>query len=117
VERDQGSVGVFLVSEGKKGIIIGVIILWEIEMKVVEFVGIQRINVGGRGDIIIVGARMAGKRMVVEIIFRFIDGLSGIVFNDEVPKLEKWLALMEGKGMDTGNGQVCNREFGPSMAS
>jgi len=82
--------------------------------KGVEFVRVDRIVSGRLGEIIVKGG--VGRGLKIGVIFGVIDGVIGAPFNDESSGLEERLTIVEGKGVDPGNGGVGDGKFGPTMA-
>lgn len=57
-----------------------------------------------------------GGRIVIWVILGVVDRVVWAPFNDKARFLEKGLAVAEGKGFNTGNGGVGNRELGPAVS-
>lgn len=65
-----------------------------------------------KGFIILDGGNVGLK---IKVVLSIVNGLVGPTFNDETPRLDKGLALVEGKGFNAGNGGIGDWDLRPLM--
>jgi hypothetical protein len=49
---------------------------------------------------------VTGERAIVVVVLRVINRLVGVIFDHKIAKLKKGLTLMEGKSVNSGNGEI-----------